>query len=187
MIGFITPGCAIKMNIGIIIKGDDLIILLKDKRAFKSIENDQVSNMFRSIIDWSKIKHLRSQKILCSTRSTVRWCTTPRDQQELPCIHNATSLKHTSRPTIHFTPDLTRTRNSGLSRPASTYGTFSNRPHHIVPCDGRGGSSLLRPPMTRSHNSCPISGVFQGPRYMTVSLSTSSCDYRPYRHNSPNV
>ena len=38
MIGSITPSCATKMNIGRIIKGDDLIDLLKDKYAFKSIE-----------------------------------------------------------------------------------------------------------------------------------------------------
>ena len=38
MIGCTTPGCATKMNIGRIIKGDDLIVLLKDKYAFKQME-----------------------------------------------------------------------------------------------------------------------------------------------------
>ena len=69
MIRHIIPGCTTKMNIGIIIKGDDLIVLLKDECAFKSIENDQVGNIFRSIIDWPKIKHLRCQQLLCSTKS----------------------------------------------------------------------------------------------------------------------
>ena len=43
IIGHITPGCATKKNIGRKIIGDDLIFLLKDKCAFESIENDQVS------------------------------------------------------------------------------------------------------------------------------------------------
>ena len=64
----IIPGCTTKMNIGIIIKGDGLIVLLKDECAFKLIENDEVGNIFRSIIDWPKIKHLRCQQLLCSTK-----------------------------------------------------------------------------------------------------------------------
>ena len=51
MIGQIIPDCATKTNIGIIIKGDDLIVLLKHKSNFKPIENDQVSKIFCSIID----------------------------------------------------------------------------------------------------------------------------------------
>ena len=51
MIGQIIPGCATKMNIGIIIKGDDLIVLLKHKSIFKPIESDQVSNIFCLISD----------------------------------------------------------------------------------------------------------------------------------------
>ena len=46
---------------------DDLIFLLKDKYAFKPIENDQVSNIFRSVIYWPKIKYLRCQWLLYST------------------------------------------------------------------------------------------------------------------------
>ena len=45
MIRHIIPGCTTKMNIGIIIKGDDLIVLLKDKCAFKPIENNQINNI----------------------------------------------------------------------------------------------------------------------------------------------
>ena len=47
------------MNIGKIINGDELIILLKDKCSFRKIKNDEVSNIYRSVIDWPKIKHLR--------------------------------------------------------------------------------------------------------------------------------
>ena len=56
------------MNIGKLIKGDELIVLLKDKCSFRPIKNDEVSNIYRSIIDWPKIKHLRCQQLLCSTK-----------------------------------------------------------------------------------------------------------------------
>lgn len=41
---------------------------MKDKDTFKPIENNEVSNIFRSVIDWPKIKHLRCQQLLCSTK-----------------------------------------------------------------------------------------------------------------------
>ena len=36
--------------------------------SFSTNKNDEVSNIYRSIIDWPKIKHLRCQQLLCSTR-----------------------------------------------------------------------------------------------------------------------
>ena len=56
------------MNIGQLIKGDDLIVLLKDLCSFRPIKNDEVGNIYSSIIDWSKLKHLRCQQLLCSTK-----------------------------------------------------------------------------------------------------------------------
>ena len=56
------------MNIGKLINGDELIILLKDKCSFRTIKIDEVSNIYRSVIDWPKIKHLRCQQLLCSTK-----------------------------------------------------------------------------------------------------------------------
>ena len=47
------------MNIGKMINGVELIILLKDKCSFRTIKNDEVGNIYRSVIDWPKIKHLR--------------------------------------------------------------------------------------------------------------------------------
>ena len=57
MIRHITSGYANKMNIGKIINGDESTIFLKDKCAFKPIENDQVNNIYRFVINLSKIKH----------------------------------------------------------------------------------------------------------------------------------
>ena len=51
MIEYTTSSCATKMNIGIIISGDELIDFLKDKYTFKPIENDQVTNIYRSVIN----------------------------------------------------------------------------------------------------------------------------------------
>ena len=56
------------MNIGQLIRGDDLIVLLKDECSFKPIKNDEVGNIYRSIIDWLKLKHLCCQQLLCSTK-----------------------------------------------------------------------------------------------------------------------
>ena len=56
------------MNIGQLIKGDDLIVLLKDKCSFRPIKNDEVGNIYRSIVNWPKLKHLRCQQLLCSTK-----------------------------------------------------------------------------------------------------------------------
>ena len=56
------------MNIGQLIKGDDLIVLLKYKCSFKPIKNNEVGNIYRSIIDWLKLKHLCCQQLLCSTK-----------------------------------------------------------------------------------------------------------------------
>ena len=56
------------MNIGKVINGDELIFLLKDKCSFRTIKNDEVSNIYRSVIDWPKIKHLRCQQFLYSTK-----------------------------------------------------------------------------------------------------------------------
>ena len=42
--GHITTGCPTKMKIGKLNKGDELIILLKDKYSFRTIKNDEVSN-----------------------------------------------------------------------------------------------------------------------------------------------
>ena len=39
------------MNIGQLIKGDDLIVLLKDKYSFRPIQNDEVRNIYRSIVN----------------------------------------------------------------------------------------------------------------------------------------
>ena len=57
MIRHITSGYANKMNIGKIINGDESTIFLKNKCAFKPIENDQVNNIYRFVINLSKIKH----------------------------------------------------------------------------------------------------------------------------------
>ena len=67
VIGYITTGGPTKMNIGRLIKGDDLIILLKDKCSIRPIKNDEIGNIYRSIINWPKLKHLRCQQLLCST------------------------------------------------------------------------------------------------------------------------
>ena len=56
------------MNIGKINNGDELIILLKDKCSLRTIKNDEVSNIYRSVIDCPKIKHLRCQQLLFSTK-----------------------------------------------------------------------------------------------------------------------
>ena len=56
------------MNIVKLINGDELIILLKDKCSFIPIKNDEVSNTYRSVIDWPKIKYLRCQQLLCFTK-----------------------------------------------------------------------------------------------------------------------
>ena len=56
------------MNIGKLINDDELIVLLKDKSSFRPIKNDEVSNIYRSIIDWPNIKYLRCQQLLCSTK-----------------------------------------------------------------------------------------------------------------------
>ena len=69
--GNTTSSCATKMNFGKIIIDDELIDILKDKCAFKPIENDQVYNIYRSVINWPKIKHLRCKQLLCSTRLCV--------------------------------------------------------------------------------------------------------------------
>ena len=45
-----------------------MIVLLKDKYSFRPITNDEVSNIYRSIIDSPKIKYLRYQQLLCSTK-----------------------------------------------------------------------------------------------------------------------
>ena len=42
------------MNIVQLIKGDDLIESLEDKCSFRPIKNDEVSNIYRSVIDWPK-------------------------------------------------------------------------------------------------------------------------------------
>ena len=55
------------MNIGKLINSDELIILLKDNYSFRPIKNDEASNIYRSVIDWPRIKHLRCQLLLCST------------------------------------------------------------------------------------------------------------------------
>ena len=44
---------------------------LKDKYVFKPIENDQVHTIHRSIIDQPKIKYLRCQQLLYSTKLCV--------------------------------------------------------------------------------------------------------------------
>ena len=43
MIGHTTSSCSTKMKIGKMINGDKLIEFLKDKSAFKLIENEQVN------------------------------------------------------------------------------------------------------------------------------------------------
>ena len=68
VIGHITTGCPTKINIVKLINDDELIILLKDKCSFIPIKNDEVSNTYRSVIDWPKIKYLRCQQLLCSTK-----------------------------------------------------------------------------------------------------------------------
>ena len=45
-----------------------MIVLLKDKGSFRPIKNDEVGSIYRSIIDWPKLKHLRCQQLLCSTK-----------------------------------------------------------------------------------------------------------------------
>ena len=49
--GHITTACPTKMNIEQLIKDDDLIVLLKYKYSFRPIKNDEVGNIYRSIID----------------------------------------------------------------------------------------------------------------------------------------
>ena len=56
------------MNIGQLINGDDLIVLLKDKSFFRPIKNNEVGNIYRSIIDQTKLKRLRCQQLLCFTK-----------------------------------------------------------------------------------------------------------------------
>ena len=46
VIGHITTGCPTKMNIERLLKGDDLIGLLKDKCCFRPIQNNEVSNIY---------------------------------------------------------------------------------------------------------------------------------------------
>ena len=50
------------------LNGDELIVLLKEKYSFRPIKNDEVSNIYRTVIDWPKIKHLCCQQLLCSTK-----------------------------------------------------------------------------------------------------------------------
>ena len=42
---------------------------MKDKCALKPSDNDQVHNIYRSIIDWPQMKYLRCHQLLCSTKS----------------------------------------------------------------------------------------------------------------------
>ena len=56
------------MNIVQLIKGDDLIESLEDKCSFRPIKNDEVINIYRSQIDWPKLKHLRCQQLFSSTK-----------------------------------------------------------------------------------------------------------------------
>lgn len=69
--GHTTSSCSRKINIGKIINGDKLIDFLKYKCAFEPIENDQVNNIYHLVIDWPKIKYLRCQQLLCSTKYYV--------------------------------------------------------------------------------------------------------------------
>ena len=68
IIEHITTDCPTKMNIGQLIKGDNLIVLLKEKCSFRPIKNDEVGNIYCSIVNWPKLKHLRCQQLLCSTK-----------------------------------------------------------------------------------------------------------------------
>ena len=45
-----------------------MIVLLKDECSFRPIKNNEVSNIYRSVVDWPKIKHLRYQQLLCSSK-----------------------------------------------------------------------------------------------------------------------
>ena len=56
------------MNIEKLINDDELIVLLKDKCSFRPIKMMRLVIFCRSVIDWPKIKHLRCQKLLCSTK-----------------------------------------------------------------------------------------------------------------------
>ena len=46
-----ASSCSTKMDIGKIINGDESTNFLKDKCASKPIENDQVNNIYRFVID----------------------------------------------------------------------------------------------------------------------------------------
>ena len=71
MIGHTTSSCSTKIDIGKMVNGDELILFLNDRCAFKPVENDQVNIIYRSIINWPKIKHLRCQQLLCSTKRCI--------------------------------------------------------------------------------------------------------------------
>lgn len=59
MIGHTTSNYSTKINICKLINGDKLIEFLKDKRTFKPIKNDQIDNIYRFVIDWTRLKYLR--------------------------------------------------------------------------------------------------------------------------------